>query len=117
MYLDNQYWFEYKIALNTTGKYCTLITDQYESNRGQFAFKNDDTNAIEFEGKCVYGFFICSVIKDDPHYELFREEMIFFDKEISNDNFARIEGIDEETFGKGRQAFEWKGIYFFEVSE
>ena len=117
IYKNGYYNFVYRIVLETTGIYCTRITDQYEVTFIEDT-RYEEINAIEFEGKCSDSpFYICSVIIGNPHIETYLDEIVYFDKEINRDNFARLEGRDQEHFGSGNSAIEWEGIFLFEVVE
>ena len=119
VYEDGYYHFEYKLVMNTPGRYITVITDQYESNLGTLSHRNDPANAVQFEGRCPQSnFAIATVIQGDAHFEDFIPELVYLDKEVHNDNWSRLDDVDKVHFGGGRGKFlEWIGIYCFEVIE
>jgi len=119
VYEDGFYKFEYVIVMETSGKYCTLISDQYQENLGGNASKtNDDADAVEFDGRCNTDFFICSTVNGNDNIEEFLEELEFLDKEVFRDNLVDLEGKYDEYFGSsGSITLEWNGVFCFEVVE
>jgi hypothetical protein len=119
VYENGYYHFEYDLVFDTPGTYIIMTSDQYMFNLGSgLSDLNEQTNAIEFEGRCPdTNFFICSVIQGDPHYYDFLDELIYLDKEIQADKLARIENLDDEHFGSGGIPIDWNGIFCFEVVE
>ena len=119
VYEHGFYHFEYSLVFNTPGNYIIMTTDQYQFNLGSgLGELNEEINAIEFEGRCPNtNFFICSVIKGDPHYYDFIDELLYLENEVYRGKITNIENKDKEYFGSGGVALDWNGVFCFEVVE
>jgi len=119
VYENGMYHFEYLIVLKTSGKYCTLISDQYQQNTAGSGQNNDIADAIQFEGRCQdFDYKVCSVINGPTNIDDFLDQLIYIDKEVYNDNLVQLEAENAELFGKsGFLVIEWNGVFCFEVVE
>ncbi len=119
VYENGFYHFEYELVFNKAGKYVIMTSDQYEVNGGSGnSDLNEEIDAIEFEGRCPdSNFFICSVIKGDPHYYDFIDELLYLENEVYFGKLTNIENKDDEYFGSGGIALDWNGVFCFEVVE
>lgn len=119
IYEDGRYTLEYKIILEAPGNYLMLIRDAYNDYIGVGnASKNDETDAITFEGKCEGAeFFICTIVDGNPHFEDYYDEIAFLDTTVFFDNLGRIDNIADDIFGKTVTPIDWNGGYCFTVEE
>lgn len=118
IYEEGYYHFEYKVVLETPGRYSTLITDMYEQNIVLDPERNAVADAIEFEGRCPQSnFAVAMIIDKEQKYEDYLEELIFLDKEIYWDGLTTLDPSLSDALEKGQGFFEWWGMYFFEVVE
>ncbi len=112
---EGQYHYEIKIVLQTPGVYGTYMDDVFndtpkdhiESRREQIE------DQIEFEEYCGQSFSPNTVIKGDPHYEDFLEELTYMDDMIYGGFLNSLNG----HISNGSKAIEWTGVFFFEVVE
>jgi len=118
VYENGFYHFEYNLVFNTPGNYIIMTSDQYEFLIGTgLGELNEETNAIEFEGRCPdSNFYICSVIEGDPHYNDFIDELLYLENEVYRGKLTSIDRENyDEFFGSGGVAIEWNGVFCFEV--
>lgn len=117
-YEDNMYNFKIQIILKEKGRYIFIMSDKYQDyNAGGSPELNKEANEIDFEGKCPFSnFYICTMIEDEDHLELFEQELLHLDKEVYSDNLASINRKEwPGTYGKGSIFLEWVGAFGFIV--
>lgn len=119
LYENGRYEFEYKIVLETSGKYCTIISDQYEHNLGSgLSELNETANSIKFDGRCPDAdFYIASIIEGESNIDEYLNELVYLDKEVYFDKLGRLNNLNRELFGRNALPLEWNGVFCFEVVE
>jgi len=124
IYEDGEYLFEYKIVLETTGKYAILHFDKHNENRLQ---GNQEDNAqarkIDFDGKCNEAeIWINLVHQENSNFENYIDCWEWIDENVYD---GLIEAIDKDlrmrydflNKGGGNLLIDWSAPFAFEVVE
>ncbi len=117
LYEDGIYHFSFKIVCNTPGRYVMLTYDNNDAGNGGSFDEEDIIVSQDFEGKCYTQSEIANIIKGENHFDEFIDELIAIDETFNNGKYISIDQDNYEIFGSGGIAFEFSGIYGFEVVE
>jgi len=121
-FINGEYLFEFKTVFTEPGTFInyvpdkTLFTGENEINEGL----NPEYNGIINHSECPDPFYIVDyLLQGDPHYDDFQDEMVFLDKEVYYDEMVRIDGIDEDIWGRNYADIpvDWRGFFGFEMVE
>ncbi|MFT4534025.1 MAG: hypothetical protein ACJA1A_000188 [Saprospiraceae bacterium] len=121
-FIDGEYLFEFKTIFTEPGIFINYVPDKSlgigleDIEEGL----HPEYNEIINHSGCPDPYYIVDyLVQGDPHYDDFQHEMVYLDKQVYYDEMVRIDGIDEDIWGRNYANIpvDWRGFLGFEVVE